>query len=139
MKPIALAATLGILLLGSACGSHLHGTWAGTTDIGPIDAFPLTVEMPEEGLQGDISIIEPRGKVTYHVCKATQQGDQFVLHWDAGWKDCKKRADVKSDPGRLEGTAGENVLFGNVFKGKKKVGFFRAFRKPPPEDALKVE
>lgn len=127
------------VLLLSACGSHMSGTWAGTADIGPIDALALTFELPEEGLEGHISIVEPGGKVTYQICKASQQGDQFVLHWDAGWKDCKKAKDRASEPGRLVGTAGESVLFGEVFKGKARVGFFRAFRRPPPEPALKVE
>jgi hypothetical protein len=122
-----------------ACGSHLAGVWDGTADIGPIDAFALTVEFPQEGLEGDIAIVETGGKVTYHVCKSSQQGDRFVLHWDAAWNDCKERKDRKSDPGRLVGVAGEGAIFGEVFKGARRVGFFRAFRRPPPEPALKVE
>ena len=117
----------------------MAGTWDGTADVGPIDAFALTVELPEEGLEGAISIFEPGGKVSYQICKASQVGDHFVLHWDAGWKDCKQNKKTKSEPGRLVGTAGESALFGEIFKGDSRVGFFRAFRKPPPEPALKVE
>ena len=117
----------------------MAGTWDGTADVGPIDALALTVELPEEGLEGAISIFEPGGKVSYQICKASLQGDQFILHWDAGWKDCKQHKDRKSEPGKLVGTAGEVALFGEIFKGESRVGFFRAFRKPPPEAALKVE
>ncbi len=131
--------TTALLLTLSACGSHLQGAWDGTADIGPIDAFPLTVMMPAEGLEGDITIAKPDGKMTYHVCKASQQGDQFTLHWDAGWNDCKKHKDRASAPGRLVGVAGEGALFGEVFKGKKRVGFFRAFRRPPIKPEMKVE
>ena len=134
----AIITVLSTSLLG-ACGSHLAGGWDGIADVGPIDAFALTVELPEEGLEGVISIQEPGGKASYQVCKATSEGDHFVLHWDAGWKDCKARKDRKSDPGRLVGTAGESAIFGEIFKGESRTGFFRAFRRPPPEPDLKVE
>ena len=81
MSRVAIIIT--ILLSASflgACGSHLAGGWDGTADVGPIDALPLTVELPEQGLEGVISIHEPQGKANYQICKATAVGDQFVLH-----------------------------------------------------------
>lgn len=130
---------LSLLVLATGCGSPLQGGWAGTIDIGPIEAYDLKVTMPEEGLDGTLLVRTAKGTQQYSFCKGSLDGQQFELHYDLARPTCEDKEGAPTDPRRLVGTLGESVLFGEVYKGSEKVGFFRAFLEPPPAADLKTE
>lgn len=127
--------SLGFLLL-VGCGSPFAGGWDGTMDVGPILAHSITVKMPPEGLEGDLTVQTPDGERAYRICKGTLTGDKFELSFDRLNADCVAEKDAKTDVHILRGTLGEGVFFGEVFRGERKIGFFRAFRTPPPAPAV---
>ena len=121
------------LLLGG-CGSPFAGGWAGTMDVGPILAHSIEVTMPPEGLEGDVAVQTEDGEKRYRICKGTLTNDQFELSFDRLNPDCAGKDGAKTDVHVLRGTLGEGVFFGEVFRGDRKIGFFRAFRKPKAVD-----
>ena len=129
--------TVATCVLVSGCGSQFAGTWNGTADIGPIDALTMTVVMPKKGLDGKLTIRTKDGTKTYQICQAELKGDRFEVQYDEALPDCTKKKGVDSDLRTLKGTLGVTVIFGQVFKGKQQIGFFRAFRKPTESSLLK--
>lgn len=123
------------LLLGG-CGSPFAGGWAGTMDVGPILAHTITVQMPPEGLEGDLRVQTPEGDKDYRICSGTLTNDQFELSFDRLHPDCTAPKDGKRDLHVLRGTLGEGVFFGEVYRGDRRIGFFRAFRKPKVVDVV---
>lgn len=117
------------LLLG--CGSPFAGGWQGTMDVGPVLAHSVTVQMPPEGLEGDLTVQTTDGEKVYQICKAKLTADKFELSFDRLNPDCVADKDAQTDLHTLRGTLGEGVIFGEMFRDKRKIGFFRAFRKPP--------
>lgn len=138
LAPAALR-SMGVLLVTvalGACGSPFAGGWKGTMDIGPILAHSFTVQMPPEGLEGDLGVQTPDGEKTYRICKASLDGDRFELTFDRLHPDCAAGKDDKTDIHVLRGSLGETVVFGEVFRGERKIGFFRAFRTKPVADVV---
>ena len=126
----ALALTAALV----GCGSPFAGGWAGTMDIGPILAHTFTVQMPPEGMEGDVSVVTPEGDKRYRICKGSLTTDQFELRFDRLNPDCAAKDGAKTDIHVLKGTLGEGVVFGEVFRDKRRIGFFRAYRKPKTND-----
>lgn len=134
-KTEQVAALLVCLSLLAGCGSPFAGGWQGTMDVGPVLAHSVTIEMPPEGYEGDLTVQTSEGDKTYRICKATLTVDQFELSFDRLNADCVAEKGANTDVHTLRGTLGEGVIFGEILRDKRKIGFFRAFRKaPPPPD-----
>lgn len=134
----ALASTTALF----GCGSPFAGGWSGTMDVGPFLAHAVTVQMPPEGLEGDVRVTQPRqpgfdeqeAKV-FRICKGTATGEAFELQIDLKNPDCAGKADGPTDIHTFKGTLGVGVMFGEVHRGERRIGFFRAFRDKPIEPA----
>jgi|GEM_PF-5276892 len=124
-----VALCIGVL---AGCGSPFAGGWSGTMDVGPFLAHTVTVQMPPEGLEGDLVVKTVNGERSYRICKGDLKGTTFSLTFDLKHPDCAAAKDAKTDRHVLKGTLGESVLFGEIFREGRRIGFFRAYRKPPP-------
>ncbi len=130
----AFALTLATAMLAS-CGSPLQGTWNGTLDVGPIDAWPVVVRLPAQGVTGTLEIVA-EGKTTRHpICDGSINGDSFEITFEAGMPRCAATTtEPKSVRRVLVGTVGVEAMWGELFEvvadKREKIGFFRAFRGP---------
>jgi hypothetical protein len=75
---------------------------------------------------------------TYQICHASLDGDRFEVQYDESLPNCRKKKGLASDRRTLKGTLGVSVIFGEVFKGKERTGFFRAFRKPSESSLIQL-
>ena len=149
--PVEAAATLtarlrlgvSLLLFGLAalasgaaltgCSAPTAGMWQGTVDIGPIDAFDLTVMLPEEGFEGEVEVAFKGEPARFSVCKGRARNGNFELEIDWTHRDCKLPNGTAPDRRLLRGTVGEGVIAGTLLRPvaggrNEQLGFFRAYR-----------
>ena len=96
-KTEQVAALLVCLSLLAGCGSPFAGGWQGTMDVGPVLAHSVTIEMPPEGYEGDLTVQTSEGDKTYRICKATLTVDQFELSFDRLNADCVAEKGANTD------------------------------------------
>lgn len=129
-KARMIAKSLLLLLVAcGACGAPQVGTWQGTLDIGGTQAVPLSLHLQEDGVTGRVNAKE-NGKAfeALQICSfKLGRLRQFELTYDANRPNCEQSADA-ADPRTYRGTVGEDTIFGEVFRGEQRIGFFRAFR-----------
>ena len=140
-RPLTTAALAGLLLmLAQGCGSPLVGQWRGTADIGPLAAYPIEIRIDPEAKSGRLDLAETGKPFTrYEFCSvADATGRKLELVYDPAVPACDPAA--KSEGRRtLKGTVGEATLFGELFEGPNRIGFFRLFRVDPDAPAAETE
>ncbi|MEY3013175.1 MAG: hypothetical protein RIT45_1910 [Pseudomonadota bacterium] len=129
-----LLATLFIAVLGLAgCSAPTAGMWQGTADIGPIDAFPIVVMLPDEApdghrVQGEVELRLAAGPARYAICSGRARNGNIEFEIDWTHRDCKTPEGAKADRRVFRGRVGDGVVAGAIWKGSEQVGFFRAYR-----------
>lgn len=136
---------LGCLGL-AACTSPAAGQWRGTADLGPVAAYAMELKFAEDGSSGSIVVHEPGKPFTdqhFQLCSVQLDDRAITMVYDAARPDCASQG-AASDRRTLRGTVGEDVVFGEMFRGEgarvddntaEKLGFFRTFRIPEPPAA----
>ncbi len=126
---MALKIRFLLFLVLAGCGAPQVGTWQGTLDIGGTQAVQLTLHVHEDGASGSVKAKE-NGKAfeALQICTfKLGRLRQFELTYDANRPNCEQSADA-ADPRTYRGTVGEDTIFGEVYRGEQRIGFFRAFR-----------
>jgi hypothetical protein len=126
LSTLVLAALVLTSAVLSACSSPLVGRWDGMADLGPIDAWPVKLQLAKDGQSGQVSWQE-QGSVwrTFSACRVHLQGRQFEVEFDLAQPECGSGA--QRDRRVLRGTVGDRLLFGEILGSDKAVGFFRAY------------
>jgi len=120
-------------VVAAGCGSPLTGTWRGTMDLGAMDAWPLEVRVGEDPSRGRL-VVQEKGRTfeSFQLCTVEPATERKLeLSYNPEHPDCAApagTAEAGKDRRTLRGTVGEGVLFGEVFRGSERIGFFRAFR-----------
>jgi hypothetical protein len=125
----ALACVGLLLALFSGCGSPVAGQWRGTVDIGPVAAYPVEIRIDPEATTGRIDLAEAGKPFTrFEFCTiADATTRKLELVYDPQTPACDPKG--KPDGRRtLRGTVGEATLFGELFEGPNRIGFFRLFK-----------
>ena len=116
-----------------ACSSPAAGGWRGTADLGPVAAYPFEVKFNDDASQGHIAVREPgRGfaQQWFQLCTLTVDRRQITATYDPTSPDCQGAASSRRE---VRGLVGEGVLWGELWQGNQKLGFFRAFQEPLAE------
>lgn len=112
----------------AACSSPLAGSWQGTLDLGPVDAWPIGLTVDEDGSRARVHVKEKgRAFQDFQSCSLTLTDRYVELVYDAGRPNCDVDSPDASERRTLRGTVGEGVVFGEVVRGTTRLGFFRAF------------
>jgi hypothetical protein len=128
--PVVVAALAAAGAL-AGCGAPTAGLWQGTADIGPIDAFPLVVQLPAEGLAGEVELRIGEGVQRHAICAGQARGGVIELEIDWTHRDCTVPDGAAADRRRLRGRLGPSLIAGAIYRGEEQVGFFRAYREAP--------
>lgn len=118
---------LPVLLVCGACGSPLAGAWRGTADLGPVRAQALVLTVAEDGQSGKLHLADPGKPEDFVLCRLSRTERTFEAEYDAARPGCDGNAGSPSERRMLKGTVGEGVVWGELWRGNEKLGFFRGF------------
>ena len=110
------------------CSAPTAAMWSGTADIGPIDAFPIIVMLPTEGLAGEVEMKLADGNARFSICSARARNGAIEIEIDWTHRDCKVPEGAAPDRRMLRGSFGAGVMAGVIEQGNRSIGFFRAYR-----------
>lgn len=111
----------------AACSAPAVGTWSGTADLGPQRGQQLRLQLFEDEKTGKLWLQDPGKPEDFSVCSLQRTGRSVQIEYDAARPNCAGDAGSPSERRVLKGTIGEGVVFGEVWQGGEKLGFFRAF------------
>ena len=126
-------------LVLAACASPAAGGWRGTADLGPVAAYDIEYKLSDDASQGQIAIREPgRGfsQQWFRLCTLSVDRRQMRATYDPTSPDCQGAVGNRRE---IRGLVGESVLWGEIWQGNQKQGFFRAFHLPLPDAASATE
>lgn len=128
-----LLAVAALALALPACSAPTAGMWQGTADVGPIDAFPLVVMLPEAAqvdhrMQGVVELQVRGDTKRFTICSGQARNGNVEFEIDWRTPSCKTAAGAEPDRRIFRGSVGPGLITGVILKGKEQVGFFRAYR-----------
>ncbi len=118
---------LPLLVACAGCASPLVGAWRGTADLGPVRAQTLVLTVGADGLTGKVHLDDPGKPEDFVLCRLSRQGRVFEAEYDAARPGCDGNPGSPTERRLLKGTVGEGVVWGEVWRGGEKLGFFRGF------------
>lgn len=115
-----------VVMLATACGPTLVGSWDASGHLGRADAFDLDLAFETEARGLAVYATQESGERAVPVCqiKRLETAVQFIIDTE-GRTDCS----TLNRPLSFKGVLGHDVIAGDIFDAAgQKVGIWRAYR-----------